>query len=260
VEEGALADQGCPRARVGDERHRANLVGREAERCDRARHRRRVARVARQRADRAEADVSLQRDDEVALRPQLGDRGAGELGAGARDAADRQPQADRVARAEAVERVRRAVDLGLDQLAHVRGLREGGPGAAVGFGELALNGLGRPRPRLSRQPGRETADAAHDGRAKRRCEEYEGRPRESEGEHDGAPWAGPSAGAAKRVRPVGVLAGLGRSEPFERGADLGLDVDHRCTSVSALRSDACAVARVADTVPTSTPSASAIDR
>ena len=48
-------------------------------------------------------------------------------------------------------------------------------------------------------------------------------------------------------------------DPFERIRDFQLDVCHRTASWYERRSAACAVASVAETVPTSTSSATAID-
>ena len=69
----------------------------------------------------------------------------------------------------------------------------------------------------------------------------------------------PAPAAVEHVIPVGV-DNRDREDPFERIRDFQLNVCHRTASSYERRSAECAVASVAETVPTSTSRAVAIDR
>ena len=71
--------------------------------------------------------------------------------------------------------------------------------------------------------------------------------------------AAPCPGAVEHVVPVGDDR-RNREDPLERIRDFQLNVRHRTASSYERRSAACAAASVAETVPTSTSSAVAIDR
>src|SRR4051794_9879457 len=137
--------------------------------------------------------------------------------------------------------------------------REAQPRAGVRRVECPLLCLRGRRTGLARKPGGEAIEAAYQGRAERctnaKCD-GDGSRRRSRGRGAAKPSRSGKPCALGDVGPIRMEPG--GKPTLQLGAQDLVDVDHCLTSSSLLRRVPCAKLSVADTVPTSIPSTSAI--
>ena len=165
--------------------------------------------------------------------------------------------------AEPVQGESRTAGLGLNKAAKLRPAREPGPRPRCPI-ERPLLSLRRRRPRRTSQPGREAVEPVPE-RCTHRCRHDDRSSRRQRNQHDNQSLARPTrvrcdACARENLLPVRPLTTRERDQSVEAGNDQRLNVNHGETSFKERRNDVCAALNVAETVPTSIPSTSPIDR